>query len=200
MKELLAATGNRGKLAEIRGLLRDTVEILYSPDDFPAIPPVIEDGENFTENALKKALSAVRATGKPVIADDSGLEVDALGGRPGVLSARYAGEKAGDAANNARLLQELAHVPEERRSAAFRCVIALCLADGSCRTFTGELKGVILKEPRGTGGFGYDPLFLVPEYGLTLAELSMEIKNVISHRGKAFDLLKAYLAGPESEL
>src|SRR5512136_315766 len=124
MKELLAATGNRGKFAEIRQLLRDTVEVLYSLQDFPGLPPVIEDGADFTENALKKARSAALATGKPVIADDSGLEVDALGGRPGVHSARFAGEGAGDAANNARLLKELTGIPEAQRTAAFRCVIA----------------------------------------------------------------------------
>ncbi len=195
MKELLAATGNRGKFAEIGELLRDTVETLYSLKDFPGLPPTIEDGADFTENALKKARSAALATGKPVIADDSGLEVAALGGRPGVHSARFAGEGAGDAANNAKLLKELADIPEAQRTAAFRCVIAFCLPDGNCRTFEGKLAGVILKEPRGTGGFGYDPLFLVPEYGLTLAELPTQVKNSISHRGNALGRLKEYLAG-----
>ena len=193
MNELLVATGNRGKFAEIRELLRDTVADLYSLADFPQIPPVVEDGASFAENAIKKAQSAAQATGKPVIADDSGLEVDALGGRPGVYSARFAGEGADDAANNARLLGELAGLPEGQKSAAFRCVIALCFPDGSCRTFKGELKGIILQEPRGTGGFGYDPLFLVPEYGQTLAELPLAVKNSISHRGKALALLKEYL-------
>ncbi len=195
MKELLAATGNRGKLVEIRELLRDTVETLLSLDDLPGIPPVMEDGADFAENAVKKALSAAIATGKPVIADDSGLEVHALGGRPGVRSARFAGEDASDAENNSKLLDEMALLPEENRSAAFRCVIALCFPDGSCRTFTGELRGTILKEPRGSGGFGYDPLFLVPEYGRTLAELPIEVKNAISHRGKALRQLKEYLTG-----
>ncbi len=195
MKELLAATGNRGKFAEIGELLRDTVETLYSLKDFPGLAPAVEDGADFTENALKKARSAALATGKPVIADDSGLEVDALGGRPGVHSARFAGEGAGDAANNARLLKELADIPEGQRTAAFRCVIAFCLPDGNCRTFEGKLAGVILNEPRGAGGFGYDPLFLVPEYGLTLAELPTEVKNAISHRGNALGRLKEYLAG-----
>ncbi len=153
------ATGNRGKFTEIKELLRDTVANLYSLEDFPDIPPVEEDGATFAENAVKKAQSAARATGKPVIADDSGLEVDALGGRPGVYSARFAGEGAGDAANNDKLLGELADLPDGQRTAAFRCVIALCFPDGNCRTFSGELNGIILKEPRGTGGFGYDPLF-----------------------------------------
>ncbi len=195
MKELVAATGNMGKLAELRELLRDSVTMLYSLKDFSGIPEVEEDGATFAENAVKKGLSAARATGKPVIADDSGLEVDALGGRPGVLSARFAGEKASDAENNAKLLKELAQVPDERRTAAFRCVIALCFPDGSSRSFTGELPGLILKEPRGKGGFGYDPLFLVPEWNMTLAELSTKVKNTISHRGKAIAQLKRYLAG-----
>ncbi len=193
MKELLAATGNRGKFTEIREILGDTVTRLYSLADFPGLPQVEEDGVTFAENALKKAQSAVRATGKPVIADDSGLEVGALEGRPGVRSARFAGEGAGDSANNAKLLKELAHCPDDRRAAAFRCAIALCFPDGSCRTFFGELKGVILKEPRGNGGFGYDPLFLVPEYGQTLAELPLAVKNAISHRGQALERLKEYL-------
>jgi XTP/dITP diphosphohydrolase len=193
MKELLVATGNRGKFIEFKELLRDTVANLYSLEDFPEIPPVEEDGATFAENAVKKAQNAVLATGKPVIADDSGLEVDALGGRPGVYSARFAGEGASDAANNAKLLEELAKLPDGQVTAAFRCVIALCFPDGNYRTFSGELNGIILKETRGTGGFGYDPLFLVPEYGLTLAELPLSVKNSISHRGKALALLKEYL-------
>jgi XTP/dITP diphosphohydrolase len=193
MKELLVATGNRGKFVEFKELLRDTVAKLYSLEDFPEIPAVEEDGATFAENAVKKAQSAALVTGKPVIADDSGLEVDALRGRPGVYSARFAGVGAGDAANNARLLGELAELPGGELTAAFRCVIALCLPGGSCRTFSGELNGIIVKEPRGTGGFGYDPLFLVPEYGLTLAELPLAVKNTISHRGKALALLKEHL-------
>lgn len=193
MIELLIATGNKGKLAEIKELLKDVVSTFYSPQDFPGIPEVLEDGATFEENAVKKGLSAARATGKPVIADDSGLEVECLGGKPGVLSARYAGEDADDAANNEKLLREIAHIPQERRKAAFRCVVALCLPGGSCRTFTGTLQGVLLDMPRGEGGFGYDPLFLVPEFGQTLAELPMEIKNSISHRGKALARLKEFL-------
>lgn len=194
MMELLVATGNRGKFIEFKELLRDTVANLYSLKDFPEIPPVEEDGATFAENAVKKAQTAALATGKPVIADDSGLEVDALGGRPGVFSARFAGEGAGDSANNAKLLRELSDLSDGQGTAAFRCVIALCFPDGSCRTFSGELNGIILKEPRGTGGFGYDPLFLVPEYGMTLAEIPLEVKNAISHRGKALARLKEYLS------
>jgi XTP/dITP diphosphohydrolase len=193
MKELLVATGNKGKLRELELLLSGVVARLVSPVDVFSLPAVVEDGETFAENAIIKARSAAVATGKMTIADDSGLVVDELGGQPGVRSARFAGDGASDAENNAKLLRELAGVPGERRNAAFRCVIALCTPDGECRTFEGELKGVLLEEQRGNGGFGYDPLFLVPEYGQTLAEIPLEIKNAISHRGKALARLKEYL-------
>ncbi len=194
MKELLVATGNRGKFLEIDELLRDTVGNIYSLEDFPDIPKVEEDGVSFEENAVKKGQSAAAATGKPAIADDSGLVVDALGGQPGVYSARFAGDDASDSENNAKLLREMFNIPYEQRHAAFCCVIALCFPDGNCRTFTGALEGVILSKPKGTGGFGYDPLFFVPGFGLTLAELPLEVKNTISHRGKALARLKAHLA------
>ncbi len=194
MKELLVATGNRGKLKELEHLLAGVVERIRSLADFPEIGAAIEDGETFEENAVKKARHAAAASGLPAIADDSGLVVDALGGRPGVYSARFAGEGAGDAANNERLLAELSAVPPEARSAAFRCVIALCLPNGDCRTFGGEVRGIILSAPAGEGGFGYDPLFLVPEYGKTMAELPLTVKNRISHRAGAFALLKEHLA------
>lgn len=193
MKELLIATGNAGKMREFTALFACLNIKLYSLKDFPNLPPVEEDGTNFRQNAFKKASAAASATGLAVIADDSGLCVDVLGGRPGVLSARFAGEGAGDAANNLKLLDELAGIPLEMRTAAFHCVIALCLPRGESTFFNGCLKGVILKEPSGSGGFGYDPLFLVPEYGKTLAELSQEIKNGISHRGVACDLLRKFL-------
>ena len=195
MKELVVASGNKGKLRELGELLRGVVDTILSPADFPGFPEVEEDGETFEANALKKARSAALFTGRPVLADDSGLCVDHLNGRPGVYSARFAGEGAGDADNNALLLRELAGVPAEKRTAAFHCVIALCRPDGSCQTFDGSLSGEILEAPRGEGGFGYDPLFLVPEYGQTLSELSPEIKNGISHRGRAMQQLKAALTG-----
>lgn len=194
MKELIVATTNKGKLREIEELLNDSVQTLYSLGDFPDFPPVVEDGITFRDNAVKKAQAAAEFTGKPVIADDSGLVVSALAGRPGVHSARFAGEGASDAANNAKLLDDLAGVPMDRRQAAFHCVIALCFPDGSCQTFDGELAGLILEQPRGSSGFGYDPLFWVPEHDLTLAELSAAVKNKISHRGKALAALKEYLA------
>jgi len=196
--ELFVATGNNGKLREIELLLHETVPILLSPKDCADYPIVVEDGETFAENAVKKARIASVITGKTAIADDSGLMVDELGGFPGVCSARYAGEGAGDAENNAKLLKELNAIPESRRTAAFVCVIALCTPDGTCVTFDGYLKGIILNEPHGNGGFGYDPLFLVPECGLTLAELSLEVKNRISHRGQALAKLKDYMLGMQN--
>jgi XTP/dITP diphosphohydrolase len=194
VRELLVATGNKGKLAEIGRILDGCVERLYSLADFPDIPPVTEDGATFEANARKKAMTAALATGIPVLADDSGLVVDALGGRPGVFSARFAGEGSSDADNNEMLLRELAGVAGEKRTASFRCAVALCFPDGSCRVFQGELNGVVLDSPRGDGGFGYDPLFLVPDYGKTLAELDMDIKNRISHRGKALKSLSDFLS------
>lgn len=194
MKQLLVASGNKGKLREFAELLKGVVDQVLSPADFPGLPEVVEDGATFEANALKKALSAARFAGVPVLADDSGLSVDYLDGRPGVYSARFAGEGASDADNNALLLKELAGVPAEQRRAAFHCVIALCRPDGSCETFDGSLPGLILDAPRGAGGFGYDPLFLVPEYGQTFAELPLHIKNRISHRGRALQMLKDSLA------
>lgn len=194
MNELLVATGNRGKLRELEKLLSGVVERVRSLADFPGIGAAVEDGATFEANAVKKARHAAQASALPAIADDSGLVVDALDGRPGVYSARFAGEGAGDAANNSRLLTELSAVPKERRGAAFRCVIAFCLPEGECRTFSGEVRGMILSEPAGEGGFGYDPLFLVPEYGKTMAELPTAVKNRISHRGRAFAQLREYLS------
>jgi XTP/dITP diphosphohydrolase len=195
MKELLVASCNKGKCAEISRLLSGCVGRLYSMEDFPALPEVIEDGLTFEENACKKALSAAVATGIPTIADDSGLVVAALGGRPGVYSARFAGDGACDEANNRKLLKELNDHATVERSASFVCVVALCFPDGTCRTFHGELKGEILFHPRGTGGFGYDPLFFIPGFGCTMAEMDIDLKNEISHRGLALKKLLDYLSG-----
>jgi XTP/dITP diphosphohydrolase len=200
MKELVVATGNMGKLREMELLLQGSVTRLLSPVDFPLYPEVVEDGKTFAENAVKKARCASLATKKPALADDSGLVVDTLGGLPGVHSARFAGEKATDVENNIKLIAMLSGVPLARRTAAFHCVIALCMPNGDCMTFDGDLKGVILNESRGSGGFGYDPFFLVPEYDQTLAELSLSVKNEISHRGKAFAKLKDYLQGQKPVL
>jgi XTP/dITP diphosphohydrolase len=191
--ELFVATKNRGKLKEIAALFDGVIGRLYSPDDYPGFPEIEETGATFAENAIIKARQAAIYTGKPAIGDDSGLVADALGGAPGVYSARYAGPGSNDEANNARLLMEMEKVPEGLRTAAFHCVIAFCYPDGDCRTFSGEVSGVILREPRGIHGFGYDPLFWVPEYGKTMAELSLGVKNRISHRGRALAQLHDYL-------
>lgn len=193
MKELLIATANKGKFREIELLLQGVVDRLYTVTDFPELPEVVEDGKTFEENAIKKAQSASKFSGKPVIADDSGLMVDILNGDPGVRSARYAGEGSQDDENNAKLLRNLADVPLHLRTATFHAVIALCFPDGSCRTFTGYLRGIVLDAPMGNGGFGYDPFFLVPDLGQTLAEIPIDIKNSISHRGKALFKLKEHL-------
>ena len=183
--KLLVATGNQGKLKEIRKLLDDSAIEIVGLDQLTNPPEVIEDGATFSTNAQKKALEMARFSGYLTLADDSGLVVDALNGAPGVYSARYAGEQGDDAANNAKLLQEMSGVADTDRQAAFHCVVALAWPDGRCETYSGQISGLILREERGTDGFGYDPLFLVPEYGKTTAELPLEIKNRISHRGTA---------------
>lgn len=197
MTELVVATRNAGKIRELEKMLEGLVATIRPLSDFPGVPEVEEDGATFEENAVKKACAAVAATGLPALADDSGLCVDALDGRPGVFSARFAGAGAGDAANNQRLLAEMAGVPTALRSAAFHCCLAFGLPDGTCETFTGTLPGHILEEERGEGGFGYDPLFLVTEYGETLAELSVAVKNGISHRGTALKKFRVWLESCE---
>jgi XTP/dITP diphosphohydrolase len=197
-RPLVFATRNRGKLVELVELLRDAPVDVLSIDDAAArlgrdIPEVIEDADTFQGNAAKKAREVALATGWPALADDSGLEVDALGGAPGVYSARYAGAQGDDAANNARLLRELAGVPPERRTARFHSALVLAdpagplgdellSADGTC-------EGVILDAPRGTGGFGYDPLFYSPELGRTFAEAGVGPKGHVSHRARAMAAL-----------
>lgn len=183
--EIVLASGNKGKIAEFQRLL-DGMDIIVRPmNDFPQIGEIIEDGETFAENALIKARTVAQATGRAALADDSGLMVDFLDGAPGIYSARFAGEQGNDAANNAKLLDLLKDVPEEKRTGQFFCAIALVLPDGREYTVEGICPGRILTELRGAGGFGYDPLFYVEEYQKTFAELSMEEKNSISHRGRA---------------
>lgn len=193
MKKLVVATRNAGKIRELELLLLGVVELVLPIGSFPGIPDVDEDGATFVENAIKKARVAAQATGLPALADDSGLFVDALGGRPGIFSARFAGSDADDTANNRKLLTDMTGIPSSERTAAFHCVLAFCLPNGDCKTFDGRLPGIILEESQGEEGFGYDPLFLVPEYGQTLAQLSLEIKNKISHRGRALRKFKRYL-------
>ena len=183
--KLVVATRNAGKLKEIRRLLEAQGVTVLGLDMFPDAPEVEEDGDTFALNAAKKAETVARVTGLPCLADDSGLTVAALQGLPGVHSARYSGADATDSSNNIKLLAEMALVPESQRQAAFCCVMALCLPDQPTRLFEGRVEGVILNQKQGDGGFGYDPLFWVTEFDCTMAELPLDIKNRISHRGQA---------------
>ncbi len=192
MKPLLVATRNAGKLKEIEAILGNDVT-LKSLADYPEAHEVVEDGDTFEANAIKKAVETANATGQITLADDSGLEVDALDGAPGVYSARFAGLDATDADNIKKLLSLMAGVPEEKRCARFRCVIAVVTPDGEARTATGVWEGRIVGEPRGDNGFGYDPLFFSPENGCTSAELSPETKNLTSHRARALRAAKAII-------
>lgn len=189
----MVATRNRGKLHEIEAVLAGVVEKVLCAADFPKLPETNEDGATFSENALKKAREAMLFTGLPTIADDSGLVVQALDERPGVFSARFAGESADDVANNRKLLAEMDGTPPEQRQAAFVCVMAFVTPDGVEQIFSGRVSGRILDQERGSGGFGYDPLFLVDGFERTMAELTLEEKNCISHRGKALRLFRTYL-------
>lgn len=166
---------------------------VHSLKDFPDIPDIAEDGKSFFENALVKARTVSRLTGETVLADDSGLEVDALCGAPGIYSSRYAGAEATDEKNILKLLDDLKDVPAENRTAAFRCFLVLYRPDGTYETFEGRWPGRILLKPRGKGGFGYDPVFEDPELGLTAAELPPEVKNAVSHRGQAFASFRKWL-------
>ena len=194
---IVLATSNHGKLLELRALLADLpLQLRSAAEVLGELPLIVEDGATFEENALIKARAIARATRMLSLADDSGLEVDALGGRPGVRSARFAHERATDAENNAALLRELEHIEEDARSARFRCVLSLVnpwqesdvhVAEGSC-------EGSIARTPRGSGGFGYDPLFLVSgQNGKAMAELSEAEKNELSHRGRAVQALRSIL-------
>ncbi|NVN92466.1 MAG: XTP/dITP diphosphatase [Desulfuromonadales bacterium] len=198
MRSLVVATRNRGKLKEIEAFLSDIVERVVCANDFDGFSETIEDGETFESNALKKAREAMRHTGLPALADDSGLVVEALNGRPGVFSARFAGENADDADNNRRLLDELEGVPHDVRRAAFVCALAFVTPQGTERLFFGRVGGRILEEKRGSEGFGYDPLFLVDGFGRSMAELDVEEKNRISHRGQALQSFKEYLCSIEN--
>jgi len=193
MTELVVATRNRGKLKEIQAVLDGVVGVVRCAADFPDFPETIEDGLTFQDNALKKAREAMHCTGLPALADDSGLVVDALDGRPGVYSARYAGKGASDADNNRLLLEELTGFPASRRQAAFICVLAFVVPDGTEQIFSGRVGGAILTSERGDKGFGYDPLFLVDGFDRTMAELTLHEKNRISHRGQALQCFRNYL-------
>lgn len=187
--EIVLASKNKHKAEEIKAILGDGYEILTQSEAGADNVEVIEDGATFEENAIKKAETIMRATGKITIADDSGLEVDALNGRPGVYTARFAGEGATDEQNIDKLLDELKDVPMYKRGARFVCCIALAKPDGEVKTYRGECEGKILCERQGENGFGYDPVFLYEKYSCSLAMLDPAIKNAISHRGNALKQL-----------
>ncbi|KPK01197.1 MAG: hypothetical protein AMK71_06515 [Nitrospira bacterium SG8_35_4] len=192
--DIVLATTNKKKVEEIKKIFGEmgTASRIFTLNDFPAVADVIEDGDTFEANALKKARHVHAATRMTAIADDSGLEVDALGGAPGVFSARYAGEGASDGQNSAKLLEALKDVPDEKRGARFACCIAL-VSSGEEKTFMGYVKGTIGRELKGHNGFGYDPLFYPRGSKRTFAEMSDTEKNAISHRAMALRELQKYL-------
>jgi XTP/dITP diphosphohydrolase len=185
---LIVATRNRGKSKEIREFLHDFPVDIKDLNDFGPIPEAVEDGETFEENAYKKASFTAKVLGFPALADDSGLEVEALGGAPGIHSARYAGPKASDEENNRNLLEALSG--EANRNARFCCVLSLAAPSGPALTYEATCDGVIGEAPRGEHGFGYDPLFYYPPLAKTFAELTLEEKSRVSHRGKALSELR----------
>jgi XTP/dITP diphosphohydrolase len=195
MQRIVLATRNQHKVAEVRRILQDAeyeVELLGS-DAYADLPDIPETGNSFAANAILKARAVCEHTGLPAIADDSGLAVDALNGMPGIYSAHWAGAHGDDAANLQLLLAQMAEVPDGRRSAAFICAAAVVTPDGDERVVEGSLEGVIVHAPRGSNGFGYDPIFLPRGHDRTTAEMSAEEKDVISHRGQAFRALAEVL-------
>ncbi len=190
-RPLVLATKNRGKVSEFQDLFRGFDFEIKSLNDFGSIPPVIEDGETFEDNSVKKAQFTAKVLGLPAIADDSGLTVKALGGKPGVLSARYAGEGATDEANNIKLLKAMKGIGQ--RKAAFICVLAIAVPQGPALIYGGTCEGLITQEISGTEGFGYDPLFYYPPLNKTFAEMSALEKNGVSHRGRAMAELQKEL-------
>lgn len=199
MQRVVLASNNKGKVREIGELLAGCAMQVMPQAEF-GIPEADETGLTFVENAILKARNASLHSGLAAIADDSGLEVDALNGAPGIYSARYAGVGAGDAANNAQLLTALAKVPDAQRTARFRCVMVYMrhANDPTPLICQGTWEGSILHEPQGANGFGYDPLFLVPTHGVSAAELGAEAKNAISHRGQALRALLAALSSHQA--
>lgn len=195
MTSLILASNNAGKLRELNALLAPLAITLKTQREL-AIPDAEETGLSFVENALIKARHAARLSGLPALADDSGLEVDALNGAPGIYSARFAGPGASDAANNERLLQQLAGVPDAQRTARYQCVLVLMrhAADPTPLICQASWQGLILSAPRGEGGFGYDPLFWLDEHGCSAAELEATLKNQLSHRAQALRQLRQQLA------
>lgn len=190
MNELIIATKNEGKVREFKAILEKKGLIIKSLLDLKDAPDVEETGTTFKANALLKAKEMASYFQKPVIADDSGLSIDALDGRPGVISARYAGPEKNDQKNNEKVLTEMEHVPENKRTARFHCAIAVAFPNGQGEVFEATCEGIILDSPKGQNGFGYDPIMFIPAYHKTMAELSTEEKNNISHRAKALKLLE----------
>jgi len=190
-RPLVLATKNRGKVSEFKDLFRAFNFEVKSLNDFGPIPPVIEDGETFEDNAVKKAQFTAKVLGLPAIADDSGLTVKALGGEPGVFSARYAGEGATDEANNIKLLRAMKGI--EQREAAFICILAIAVPRGPALIYEGTCEGLITQEISGTQGFGYDPIFYYLPLNKTFAQMSAAEKNGVSHRGRAMAELKGEL-------
>lgn len=190
MKKVIFATGNEGKMKEIREILGDLDIELLSLKDAGIHADIVEDGKTFEENAQIKARTVCSLTGEIVLADDSGLEIDYLNKEPGIYSARYMGEDTSYRIKNANLIERLNGVPNEKRTARFVCAIAAAFPDGTMKTVRATMEGRIGYEEKGENGFGYDPIFYLPEYGCTSAELSMEEKNKISHRGKALKAIK----------
>jgi len=194
--KLLLATNNTGKVKEFRSLLQGIPFELVTPQDMGIKTEVAETGTTYEENARLKACALAKESGLLTLADDSGLEVDALSGEPGVMSARYAGKNASDADRVKYLLSKIKDVLKEKRTARFRCVIAIAKPDGPVEFCEGECQGLIAFEPCGKNGFGYDPIFCFPKYGKTMAELPIDIKNRISHRGRAAQKARLILNKP----
>ena len=190
MKKIIFATGNEGKMREIREILSDLDVEVLSMKEAGIKADIVEDGTTFEENAVIKAKTICELCGEITLADDSGLEIDYLNKEPGVYSARYMGEDTSYRIKNANLIERLEGVPDEKRTARFVCAVAAAFPDGSVKTVRETMEGRIGYEERGANGFGYDPIFFLPEYGCTSAELSMEEKNKISHRGKALRAIK----------
>lgn len=190
MKKIIFATGNQDKMREIREILCDLDAEILSLKDAGIQADIVEDGTTFEENAEIKAKTISRMTGEIVLADDSGLEIDYLNKEPGIYSARYMGEDTSYRIKNKNLIDRLEGVPDEQRTARFVCAIAAAFPDGTVKTVRGVMEGRIGYEERGENGFGYDPIFFLPEYGMSSAEISREEKNKISHRGKALRMIK----------
>lgn len=193
MRKIIFATGNAGKMKEIREILKDLDAEVLSMKEAGVEADIVEDGKTFEENAVIKAKTVCELTGEIALADDSGLEIDYLNKEPGIYSARYMGEDTSYRIKNANLIERLEGVPDGKRTARFVCAIAAAFPDGTVKTVRGTMEGRIGYEEAGENGFGYDPIFYLPEYGCSSAELSMEEKNKISHRGKALRAIKEEL-------